>query len=64
MTGAYFVDVYKRQEQTERVQPLFHIEQLLFRLKIIGIFLVQLGAKPPDAAVQVPFHQRLSLIHI
>lgn len=37
---------------------MFHIEQLLFRLKIIGIFLGQLGAKPPDAAVQVPFHQR------
>ena len=38
---------------------MFHIEQLLFRLKIIGIFLGQLGAKPPDAAVQVPFHQWL-----
>ena len=38
---------------------MFHIEQLLFRLKIVGVFLGQLGAQPPDAAVKVLFHQRL-----
>ena len=38
---------------------LFHIEQLLFRLKVVGVFLGQLGAQPPDAAVKVLFHQRL-----
>ena len=53
------IDVYKRQAMRCALSfyKMFHIEQLLFLLKIIGIFLGQLGAKPPDAAVQVPFHQ-------
>ena len=32
---------------------------VFFRLKVVGIFLGELRAQPPDAAVEVALHQRL-----